>query len=84
MDLMTHRTGVPRYDLAWILNATGLTRQNLPQQLHFKLIIALHRDLITKCPLFVEFDNNSILRILTLLRSFTLPPRETSTSCAAC
>ena len=47
---------------------------DLPQQLHFKLIIALHRDLITKCPLFVEFDNNSILRILTFLRPFTIPP----------
>ena len=47
---------------------------DLPQQLHFKLVIALHRDLITKCPLFVEFDNNSILRILTFLRPFTLPP----------
>jgi hypothetical protein len=83
---------------------------DLPQQLHFKLAIALHRELITKyahspsltsfhrtphppaapyrhrhpspsppfpsarCNLFVEFDNNSILRILSFLRPLTLPP----------
>ena len=47
---------------------------DLPQQLHFKLAIALHRELITKCPLFVEFDNYSILRILSFLRPITLPP----------
>lgn len=27
-----------------------------------------------RCPLFIEFDNDSILRILTFLRPFTLPP----------
>ena len=47
---------------------------DLPQQLHFKLAIALHRELITKCPLFSEFDNLSILRILSFLRPITLPP----------
>ena len=83
---------------------------DLPQQLHFKLAIALHRELITKCvtptshattrcllslshsrthitlshalsltrvcrcPLFAEFDNLSILRILSFLRPITLPP----------
>ena len=47
---------------------------DLPQQLHFKLAIALHRELITRCPLFVEFDNYSILRILSFLRPLTLPP----------
>ena len=31
---------------------------DLPQQLHFKLAIALHRELITRCPLFVEFDTD--------------------------
>ena len=40
---------------------------DLPQQLHFKLAIALHRELILKCPLFTDFDNNSVLRILSFL-----------------
>ena len=47
---------------------------DLPQQLHFKLAIALHRELISNCNLFREFDNNSILRILSFLRPLTLPP----------
>ena len=34
----------------------------------------LHRELISKCSIFVEFDNYSILRILSFLRPITLPP----------
>ena len=47
---------------------------DLPKHLHLKLTIGLHRNLITKCPLFFEFDSSTILHILRLLRPCTLPP----------
>lgn len=47
---------------------------DLPKQLHLKLTIGLHRTLIAKCPLFYEFDSDTILRILYRLQPCTLPP----------
>ena len=47
---------------------------DLPKHLHIKLTIGLHRALIAKCPLFLEFDCHTIMRILRLLRPCTLPP----------
>ena len=48
--------------------------EDLPKHLHLKLTIGLHRTLIAKCPLFLEFDCHTIMRTLRLLRPCTLPP----------
>ena len=48
--------------------------QDLPQSLNIKLVLAMNRELIQRCPLLREFDNHSILRVLFLLRPLTLPP----------
>ena len=42
--------------------------QDLPQSLNIKLVLAMNRELIQRCPLLREFDNHSILRVLFLLR----------------